>query len=231
LVKLQNAAVAEFKSVPHGIDSNTYFAPKIPAEVKDAVPLLYSTPAPIFEKLVGACVTCLKNNNFSEDEFRALIQDIGAEEEKYSIIFSAILMMIGVAVRNRTKASIVQKDLKEINVPDEFVVSLVAALKENRKTLEALSIDHRTRFPRLDGLEWRVDVTISSSSLLRVFRPSITMQMALSDGRIKTFEVSVDQFHQLRYNVAKVLRDMQELERHPIMRIAFEAEKKEFDES
>ncbi len=65
------------------------------------------------------------------------------------------------------------------------------------------------------------------------------MQMSLSDGRIKTFEVSIEQFHQLRYNVAKVvaissqacchvyattayfrhsyqvLRDMQELERHP----------------
>lgn len=60
-----------------------------------------------------------------------------------------------------------------------------------------------------------MDVAISSSSLLRVFRPCILMQVALSDGRIKTFDVPVDQFHQLRYNVAKVLRDMQELERHP----------------
>ena len=54
--------------------------------------------------------------------------------------------------------------------------------------------------------------------------------MSLSDGSIKTFEVSVEQFHQLRYNTAKVLRDMQELERHPIMRIAFEGDKKKFDE-
>ena len=54
--------------------------------------------------------------------------------------------------------------------------------------------------------------------------------MKLSDGRVKTFEVSVEQFHKLRYNVAKVLRDMQELERHPIMRIAFEADKKKFDD-
>ena len=43
-------------------------------------------------------------------------------------------------------------------------------------------------------------------------------------------QVSVEQFHQLRYNVAKVLRDMQEVERHPIMRIAFDAEKSLADE-
>jgi len=35
------------------------------------------------------------------------------------------------------------------------------------------------------------------------------MQMVLSDGRIKTFEVSVHQFNQLRFGVAKVLKDMQ----------------------
>ena len=29
-------------------------------------------------------------------------------------------------------------------------------------------------------------------------------QMTLSDGRIKTFDVPFEQFHQLRYNVAKV---------------------------
>jgi hypothetical protein len=142
-----------------------------------------------------------------------------------------------------------------MNLPANCVQLVAAALKRERLELEASSLATRTRLPRLEGLTWRVDVTISSSSLLRVFRPSIMMQMALSDGRIKTFDVSVEQFHQLRYNVAKVLRDMQvrlitlldlfgmclltkpiyinlsqELERHPIMRIADEASKKTFEE-
>jgi hypothetical protein len=55
-------------------------------------------------------------------------------------------------------------------------------------------------------------------------------QMTLSDGNIKTFEVSVEQFNQLRFNVASVLRDMKKLERHPIMKIAFEQDKNRFDE-
>ena len=55
--------------------------------------------------------------------------------------------------------------------------------------------------------------------------------MTLSSGQIKTFEIPVSSFHSLRYNVAKVLREMEEVERHPIMRLAFEADKKLFEEN
>ena len=96
-----------------------------------------------------------------------------------------------------------------LNFPPSCVGVVCDTLRRERMDLETLSLTNRTRFPRLEGLQWRVDVAISSSSLLRVFRPSIVMQMALSDGRMVTFDVSVEQFHQLRYNVAKVLRDMQ----------------------
>mmetsp|Transcript_12323 Transcript_12323/g.16631 ORF Transcript_12323/g.16631 Transcript_12323/m.16631 type:complete len:150 (+) Transcript_12323:55-504(+) len=74
-------------------------------------------------------------------------------------------------------------------------------------------------FPRIHHVQWRVDVTISTSSLERVMRPSVMMRLALSDGQIKTFEMSIEQFHKLRYSVARVLRNMQEIERNPIMRL------------
>eukprot|EP01035_Chromulina_nebulosa_P019950 gene19950-25916_t len=56
------------------------------------------------------------------------------------------------------------------------------------------------------------------------------MQIILSDGRIKTFDVSIDQFNQLRYAVAKLLYDIQSLERHPIMRIIKEFKIKEIED-
>ena len=60
---------------------------------------------------------------------------------------------------------------------------------------------------------------IATSSAKRVLVPSVLMQLTLSDGRVKTFEMSVDKFNALRYNVAKVLREMSNLEGHPIMHI------------
>ena len=45
-----------------------------------------------------------------------------------------------------------------------------------------------------------------SSGLKRTLKPSVLLQLRLSDGRITTFEVPVDKFHQLRYNTAFVLK-------------------------
>jgi len=43
--------------------------------------------------------------------------------------------------------------------------------------------------------------------------------MTLSDGSIKTFEISIEKFHELRFNVSKLLKDVEELERQPILKI------------
>mmetsp|Transcript_68113 Transcript_68113/g.188761 ORF Transcript_68113/g.188761 Transcript_68113/m.188761 type:complete len:243 (-) Transcript_68113:2592-3320(-) len=231
-VKLGVMAVESFKSVPHGIDGDTFFSPEIPESIKSAVQLLHKVEAAAFDKLVHAVVESFQSGDFPSDEaFERVQADVGGDEgPNYNVIFTAIHSIIRTAVRNRTKASVVAADLKAINVPPPFVDIIIKVMKQERFQLETQSVVTRTRFPRLDNLQWRVDVAISSSSLLRVFRPSILFQMSLSDGSIKTFEVSVEQFHQLRYNTAKVLRDMQELERHPIMRIAFEGDKKKFDD-
>ena len=45
------------------------------------------------------------------------------------------------------------------------------------------------------------------------------MQMILSDGEIKTFEVPLSQFHELRYNVALVLKEMDGVEQKNIFKI------------
>lgn len=54
--------------------------------------------------------------------------------------------------------------------------------------------------------------------------------MVLKDGRIKTFEVSTEQFNQLRYSVAKVLHEIQTVERHPIIKLVNEFKRREEEE-
>jgi hypothetical protein len=51
--------------------------------------------------------------------------------------------------------------------------------------------------------------------------------MILKDGSIKTFEVSIEQFNQLRYSVAKVLHEIQTVERHPIIKLVNEFKRRE----
>ena len=81
--------------------------------------------------------------------------------------------------------------------------------------MTAVAQEKRVALPTITGVRWRVDVTISTTSLSRVFKPTIPMQLTLSDGTIQNFECSVEKFHELRYAVAKSLKHAQDLQIHP----------------
>ena len=50
-------------------------------------------------------------------------------------------------------------------------------------------------------------------------RPSVLMQMKLTDNTTQQFEMNIFRFHQLRYYVAKTLKDMQDIEQLAILKI------------
>ena len=69
----------------------------------------------------------------------------------------------------------------------------------------------RPQLASLKSLNWRIDVSISTSSLSRVLEPSIIIQMHLSNDERVSFELSLSSFHLLRFNVAMVLKEMDDL--------------------
>lgn len=81
-------------------------------------------------------------------------------------------------------------------------------------------------FPKLAGFRWRVDVTISTTQSLRVLKPSIIFQLTLSDGSIRTFESTIEKFGELRFCVAKVLKELQELDRNPLFKVIEQEQKR-----
>eukprot|EP01156_Anaeramoeba_ignava_P007969 Anaeramoba_ignava/a354997_16.p1 GENE.a354997_16~~a354997_16.p1 ORF type:complete len:112 (+),score=38.60 a354997_16:26-337(+) len=74
-------------------------------------------------------------------------------------------------------------------------------------------------YPTLVDFSWRVDVIISTASLSRVLRPVIHLRMVLSDGSVKQFEMSMQNFQNLRFQTAKVISEMQTLEKSAIFKI------------
>ncbi|KAG9478440.1 hypothetical protein GDO78_013455 [Eleutherodactylus coqui] len=88
-----------------------------------------------------------------------------------------------------------------------------------RPVLEDAAIKQGIRLPTVEDMRWRVDVAISSSSLSRALQPSILMQMKLSNGESHRFEVPVAKFQELRYNIALLLKEMNDLEKKNILKI------------
>ena len=77
-----------------------------------------------------------------------------------------------------------------------------------RHDLESFSTKIAPQYPSIVDLRWRVDVAISTSKQARSLRPTVLMETALSDGSLKTFEVSAEKFQALRFNVTRALHEV-----------------------
>lgn len=104
---------------------------------------------------------------------------------------------------------------KEIN----RAANLLSGYYKRRRDALLQDLSPRKTHDSLVNFRWRVDVTISNSMMSRVFTPVIWMQMTLDNGRQETFEVSLEKFHQLRLETADILKQMHEIQSHPMMNI------------
>ena len=107
-----------------------------------------------------------------------------------------------------------EKELKLLGIESSDTIKLIIkVIKRIYKTrIKSTTIDSifgDVSYPNFQSLQWRLDVTISNSNLKRVLKPSLVLQFILNDGRIKYMECSIDKFHELRFNVSRVLREMQ----------------------
>ena len=212
--------------VPGSFFGSSHLA--VPDEVRAVVPLLHkeSCSVDLVRTCIGQVVAYLKDNGIFEgvegqEAYKKFQRTVagGNSGDDVNVLFTGIHSIVVAAVSSKEQTSTIVEDLKRMHVPPAVADDLGQVITKSRAALEAAALRTRIGFPGLSKLRWRIDVTISSGSLSRVMRPSILMQMVLSDGRIRTFDVSVVQFNQLRYGAAKMLRDMHTLERHPVMRI------------
>eukprot|EP01116_Phalansterium_solitarium_P005954 TRINITY_DN1827_c0_g1_i1.p1 TRINITY_DN1827_c0_g1~~TRINITY_DN1827_c0_g1_i1.p1 ORF type:complete len:165 (-),score=79.92 TRINITY_DN1827_c0_g1_i1:218-712(-) len=159
----------------------------------------------------------------SEEAFEQLAEMAaasGVERGQLATAFSGVHLMLRMAVRQRLKHEAVQRDLLDtLKLPAFLVADFVKALKASALAERKLA-EQRVRSATLEQLNWRCDVTVSSNQIGRVLKPSVVLEVRVSDGRRRTFELTTAQFAALRYQVARCLADMHELERLAILKIA-----------
>lgn len=75
------------------------------------------------------------------------------------------------------------------------------------------------KYPSIASINWRIDVSISSSSVSRGLMPTIAIAMQLSDGKILTFEMNLQMFHLLRFNLSLVLKEICDIQNKQIFKL------------
>ena len=169
-------------------------------------------PAKNFSRLVGFAVRHIEQGALPEETRLKLVDD-----EAILIYFTFALDVLQAAIAQHTKESTFSADLTKMQIKAEYVTELANAYKQRREAMSATAEASRVALPSITGVRWRVDVAISTTSLSRVFKPTVLMQLTLSDGRVRDFECSLDKFHELRYSIAKSLKQAQDLQQHPTL--------------
>jgi len=201
------------------MDDYSFFGPSLPHEVRAMIPLLTKIEQPQFRKAIQIAVEHLKGVPISDQQFHQISKVVNLSKQTFALVFTGVYYILRAAVRSKAKTEVVQSLLTELRIPEPFIADLVKVVQTSRATLESAVAARRLRLPRIENLYWRVDITISTTSLSRVMKPTISFSVTLDDGTIKTFEVPTQQFHLLRYNIAKLLKDIDELEKHPILKV------------
>ncbi|XP_046393398.1 COMM domain-containing protein 5-like [Ischnura elegans] len=119
------------------------------------------------------------------------------------------------------KSEIFESDLRDLKFSEECIADMVGVLYGPKRAsfdVALLREPSTPHLPRVERMQWRVDVIISSNTLSRVLEPSIQMRMVTSDGGVIYFTASIARFHQMRHAVAAALREMGHLEQKSLLK-------------
>ncbi|ESO93858.1 hypothetical protein LOTGIDRAFT_228614 [Lottia gigantea] len=201
-------------------DRTPFFGVRVPKEIKSMIKPISKIEQDLFRKLLKLLVAALEGNEIEYDDIKRLESE-SLSEETIVIIYAGFMTLLKSALKHTSlKQEMFVEDLHELQIPEIFHNDLSSVVYGSRRPkIDNFSNEQRPRMTRLDNLKWRVDVAISTSVLNRVLEPSIQMEMTLSDGTIQSFEVPISQFHKLRYNIAFILKEMEDLEKRSILKI------------
>ena len=134
-------------------------------------------------------------------------------------IFTGVYLLLKAALEAQVGEGDIQEVESGLTMAPEFVADIFRLVFSQREALKAQACENSVRYPDIDQFKWRVDVAISTSSLSKCLKPCVTAQLALTDGRLVSFDLPIAEFHELRRGVARVLKQMQDLEHHPVSRV------------
>uniref|UniRef100_A0A8C4UBQ9 COMM domain-containing protein 5 n=1 Tax=Falco tinnunculus TaxID=100819 RepID=A0A8C4UBQ9_FALTI len=240
------AAVAYGHGESGGGRGGGFLGPRVPAEVEAMARGVQDIGKETFRRLLRVAVNALEGKDCKES-VKLIAESTNLSEEQIAFLISGMYTLLREALRlplstfkqetcmfyvaarccyTSMVLTVLGLFLSSISdslyflIPEDFIVDFSSIVFGNRRpTSEGTALIQGSRLPSIQDLKWRVDVAISTSSLARALQPSILMMMKLSDGTAHRFEVPVSKFQELRYNIALILKEMNDLEKWSILKI------------
>ena len=215
----------QFSMSSGGIERTPFYGFQVPPEIKSffKIKKAFKLEKNEWKDILTFVNQYLVEQDFNQDRFEEIVDGIPLTEEEMKGVVSAMITVARSVFRNpNMRQEHFEEDLRSLKFPEASIGILLKMLfGANRAVIDASVVESRVSLPRFLALKWRVDVTISNTMLQRALTPTILCELLLKNGKSNLFEMSIDKFHELRYNVALVLKEMEELElQHKALKIA-----------
>ncbi|KAM4586123.1 COMM domain-containing protein 5 isoform 2-T2 [Fundulus diaphanus] len=173
---------------------SSFLGGRIPPEIESMSKNLKDVDQELFRKLLKVVVSALEGKDCRE-VMKSIAESSVIPQERLSHIIAGMHRVLSDAIRVPTallKQEAFKEDLRELRIPEDFVTDFSSVVFGNRRAaLEAATSQNDPHLPTLEEFKWRVDVSISTSSLAKALQPSVLMQLKLSDGSFQRFEASL----------------------------------------
>jgi hypothetical protein len=226
----RTAALATFvpatDSVSDAVESLWRLAPELQSAVVEAAVTLAKVRALATASAAASLPSALQSPMEAE-RVSASLRSASSVDSAFADALTATmgaLHLVRAAVKAYVPAAKVAVDSMSCGFPDPFCAALQEVLKREYAVLSSVATVG-PHLPSMKRFRWRLDVQIATSSSSRVLRPTVLVELSLSDGSVHTISASIEQFHALRYGVGKVLRQMVEDESHFVLRLAADMER------
>jgi hypothetical protein len=202
---------------PHHSNTNTSTNANNTGNTSSQIVLPADQAAALNEQLVDL----LKTLPDIKKAHKAEIDSMVAQGQPFEVLLTAFYLFLVQGVRSGLAAPQLLEQAKLFSFPAGVLTLLETLWTQRFDEMQASVTGRVAQLGRAhyQGLRWRVDVMITSSAQSKVFRPQIVLEWALTDGSRHSFECPIEKFSELRFQVARVLREMQALEDHPILHI------------
>ncbi|KAG5886352.1 hypothetical protein JTB14_000454 [Gonioctena quinquepunctata] len=119
-------------------------------------------------------------------------------------------------------SSIIANFSREANLPKEEIytilgayIALIKVFLENSDNEDEITTNlinsHNTDFGKLLILKWRIDISLSNSSLVKKVPMNLLLSLTLKNGKKYRIKVDAKEFHRLRFNIAVIFKEMNSL--------------------
>ncbi len=153
---------------------------------------------------------------WTSDTYGRVLAASGLSGEQLQVLFGGLLVVARAAARSRCKAGELAADMERELRMSRTAASAVGPLLAG---LQRGAGKEEVALAKVARLEWRVEVTVSSSSLSRVMRPVLLMAVTDDKGEKLMMECSRETFQRLRHQVATALKTCEDTAALPILKI------------